>query len=81
MYTNSIDCGVVFHLVRTVASEDHPLEILLESAAEGRMAKLILRDNLTGSIDVSCYHCVCLCLSLYVCLCLCLLSVSVCLYL
>ena len=69
MYTNSVDCGVVFHLVRTVASEDHPLEILLESAAEGRMAKLILRDNLTGSIDVSCYHCVCL------------LSVSVCLYL
>lgn len=52
-----IDCGVVlFHIiVRTVASDEHPLEILLESAAEGRMAKLILRDNLSGSIDVSCH--------------------------
>jgi len=39
--------------VRTVGSEEHPLEILLESASEGKMAKLILRDNLTGSIDVS----------------------------
>jgi len=44
---------VVLLIVRTVATDEHPLEILLESAAEGRMAKLILRDNLTGSIDVS----------------------------
>ena len=42
-----------------VASDEHPLEILLESASEGRMAKLImiLRDGLTGSIDVSHYVC------------------------
>lgn len=44
---------IVLLVVRTVATDEHPLEILLESAAEGRMAKLILRDNLTGSIDVS----------------------------
>ena len=50
-----VDCGIVFHTVRTVASDEHPLEILLEGASEGRIAKLILRDNLTGSIDVS-YH-------------------------
>ena len=57
--TNDIGCGVVFYTVQTVASDEHPLEILLESASEGRMAKLILRDNLTGSIDVShCVHCI-----------------------
>ena len=39
-----------------MASDEHPLEILLESASEGRMAKLILRDNLTGSIDVSSHY-------------------------
>ena len=57
VHANSIDCGIVLPTVRTVASDEHPLEILLESASEGRMAKLILRDNLTGSIDVS-SHCV-----------------------
>ena len=41
-----IGSGIVavklFHTtVRTVASDEHPLEILLESASEGRMAKLI----------------------------------------
>ena len=56
---NNIDCGIVFHAVQMVASDEHPLEILLESASEGRMAKLImiLRDGLTGSIDVSHYVC------------------------
>ena len=41
-----IGSGIVavklFHTtVRMVASDEHPLEILLESASEGRMAKLI----------------------------------------
>ena len=52
---------IILLVVRTVATDEHPLEILLESATEGRMAKLILRDNLTGSIDVSvsAFYCVC----------------------
>ena len=43
--------------MRTVATGEHSLEILLESAAEGRMTRLILRDNFSDSINVS--QCVC----------------------
>ena len=34
-------------------NEEHPLEILVDSASEERYSKLVLRDNTDGSIQVS----------------------------
>ena len=38
---------------RRMFNEEHPLEILVDSASDGRYSKLVLRDNTDGSIQVS----------------------------
>ena len=37
---------------RRMFNEEHPLEILVDSASEERYSKLVLRDNTDGSIQV-----------------------------
>ena len=48
----SCDYHCLSSVARRLFNEECPLEILVDSAAEDRFSKLVLRDNVDGSIQV-----------------------------